>query len=313
MDELKKTVFITGGAGFVGSHLVKVCLDSSWRVYVYDNFTSGKEEFLINHPNLKIIRGDILDTKLLSDSISLAKPGVVIHLAAIHYIPLCEQNPGMAIRTNVEGTQSIITACSNQSIIPRIVFASTGAIYDPLIEDSLDESSNIQALDIYGKTKLFAEELLELFILRQKSEVVIGRLFNVAGSHETNPHLIPAIMKQLNDGVRTIELGNLFPCRDYIHVKDVAEALFSLANMKMTKSLEVANIGSGVEYSVEELVELCAKVFGEKIEIKSVDSRRRKVDRPSQLAEISHINRICGWKPLRNLEQALEDALEESN
>jgi UDP-glucose 4-epimerase len=149
-------------------------------------------------------------------------------------------------------------------------------------------------------------------VLKNDAKVVIGRLFNVAGKHETNPHLIPEIMGQRHKGPRKIQLGNLFPRRDYIHVEDVAEALFSLSNMDIKNPIEVANIGSGIEYSVKELVDLCAKAIGEEIEIESVASRRRKVDRPGQLADISHIKRLCGWEPSRTLEQALVDAFEES-
>jgi UDP-glucose 4-epimerase len=302
---LKKKILVLGGAGFIGSHLVDVCLLKGHGVVVYDNFSRGKREYLPKHEDLSIVTEDILDLETLKSTVNEYKPEIVFHLAAEHFIPACEEMPGLALRKNVEGTQNVLTATTN--IVEKIIFASTGAIYDPEITDSLNESSNIKTGDIYGITKQTCEELIKYHVKKGRGKVIIARLFNAVGRRETNPHLVPAIMEQLASGERHIELGNLYPRRDYVHVEDIAEALYSLGLNEIESDVEIFNIGSGKEYSVEELVKMCGEVMNEPIKIESVPERRRKYDRPNQLADITRIKNVTGWEPSRNLRQALEE------
>jgi len=296
---------IIGGAGFIGSHLVDVCYSAGKNVIVYDNFSLGKMDYLKNSPNIEIVKGDILDLNTLRACINKYQPEVVFHLAAIHFIPACENDPANALRVNVEGTQNVLSATANTT--PKLIFASTGAIYDPEITDSLNEDSIIRTGDIYGITKLTAEELVKYHIKKERGHAVIARLFNAVGPRETNPHLIPAIMDQLAAGNWHVELGNLYPKRDYIHAKDIAEGLFAISETSFSNGLEVFNIGSGLEYTVEELVALCGEASGKTITIESVPSRRRKFDRPNQLADIAKMKEVCNWTPKRSLIQALNE------
>lgn len=304
---MKSKVLVIGGAGFIGSHLTDVLVQNNHEVCVYDNFSTGKREFLPNSPLLSIIEGDIMDASLLNKTIFDFQPNICYHLAAIHYIPACENNPENAFRVNVEGTQTVLSACKHK--VEKIIFSSTGAIYDPEITTSLNESSKIAPKDIYGITKWTNERMIEYYTSKNFGHAIIARLFNAVGRRETNPHLIPAIMNQLGKGVLRIELGNLFPKRDYIHVEDISEALYVLGinDQSQEYSLEIYNIGSGVEYSVGELVELCSSVIDQHIEIVSVPSRRRKYDRPNQKADICKIEYNCNWKPQRNLRQAIKE------
>jgi UDP-glucose 4-epimerase len=302
---MSKKSIIIGGAGFIGSHLTDVCLANGHQVWVYDNFASGKREFLTEHPNLTIVEADMLDQDFLNNTISSIGPDIVFHLAAIHFIPLCEEQPATAIQVNIEGTQRVLNACANK--VPRVVFTSTGAIYDPEITTALNENSNISTKDVYGLTKHTGERLVEHYVRKGRGQAVIARLFNAVGRRETNPHLIPAIMEQLLKGDRRIELGNLYPRRDYIHVEDIAEALFALGILETEEPIDIFNVGSGIEFSVGELVESCGKAINEDIEIVSVPARRRKYDRPNQLADLGHIKAKTGWEPKRNLRQALEE------
>ncbi len=296
---------IIGGAGFIGSHLVEVCYEAGKNVIIYDNFSLGKMGHLKNSPNVEIVKGDILDLKSLQDCINKYQPEIVFHLAAIHFIPTCENDPSHALRINVEGTQNVLLATSGK--VAKLIFTSTGAIYNPEVTDALNEESDIKTGDIYGITKLTAEELVKYHVKKERGNAVIARLFNAVGPRETNPHLVPAIMDQLAEGNWHVELGNLFPKRDYIHARDIAEGLFAISQTKLNANLEIFNIGSGTEYTVEELVTLCGEASGKPITIESVESRRRKYDRPNQLADISKITQMCGWRPKRNLKIALEE------
>jgi UDP-glucose 4-epimerase len=303
--------FIVGGAGFIGAHLVEVALAQGCQVWVYDDFSVGRRQFLPDHDQLQIVEGDILDTAQLSAAIAQAAPDTLYHLAAIHHIPTCEKYPEQALRVNVEGTKSVLTACA-QNKTPRVIFASSGALYDPVNEGALAETSPVRAHDIYSISKLTGEYLLQYHVAKEGGETIIARFFNVVGRRETNPHVIPTIMGQLAAGSRQIKLGNLHPRRDYIHVEDVAEALFALAALTLTEPCEVFNVGSGHEHSVQNLVELCAEAVGEPIEIISAPEFRRKFDRPSQLADIEKIQSRTGWRPTRTLRQALVEVWAET-
>ena len=302
---MNNNYLIIGGAGFIGSHLVDVCYAAGKHVIVYDNFSLGKMDYLKNSPKIEIVNGDILDLNALRACIEKYQPEVVFHLAAIHYIPACENDPSNALRVNVEGTQNVLSATANIKL--KLIFTSTGAIYDPEITDALNEESNIRTGDIYGVTKLTAEELVKYHVKKERGHAIIARLFNAVGPRETNPHLIPAIMEQLAGGNWHVELGNLYPKRDYIHVLDIAEGLFAIAETPFTESLEILNIGTGLEHSVEELVNSCGQASGKTITLESVKSRRRKYDRPNQLANIEKIKNLCQWVPKRSLNQALEE------
>ena len=302
---MSQRILITGGAGFIGSHLVDVCLANGHQVLVYDNFSGGKREFLQDNDRLEIVEGDILDLPRFRETLDAFKPDVVYHLAAIHFIPACENDPSMALRLNVEGTQNIFSACRNRDL--NLVFTSTGAIYDPSIDTVLPEDTRVDTKDIYGLTKHTGERLAEYHVAKGFGSLVVARLFNAVGRRETNPHLIPAIMEQLSREDRNIELGNLYPKRDYIHVEDIAEGLYSLKDIRSSGTPEIFNIGSGTEYSVGELVALFSETIGEEINIVQVASRMRKNDRPSQLAGIERIRTATGWTPKRSLRQAVEE------
>jgi UDP-glucose 4-epimerase len=299
-------ILITGGAGFIGSHLVDLCLAEQHEVLVYDNFARGKREWLRAAPNLSIRIADILDAESLARAIEEHNPSTVYHLAAMHYIPDCENDPAAAIKVNVEGTQLVLDACADREM--DFVFASTGAIYDPATTTVLNEDAPILPLDVYGITKATCEQLIGHWTAKGRGRATVARLFNAVGPRETNWHLVPAILDQLQKGDRRVELGNLYPRRDYIDVRDIAAGLFALGKRASQAPLEVFNIGSGVERTVSELVEMCSEIIGGPIEVVSVPERRRKHDRPSQLADITRIRAATGWSPASDARAALQDA-----
>jgi UDP-glucose 4-epimerase len=302
---------VIGGAGFIGSHLVDTLIENKNKVIVFDDFSRGSREYLSSSQKLIVEKGSILEKDKLASIIKKHKPELIYHLAAEHFIPSCENFPSSAIRINIEGTQNVLDACKNK--VDKLIFTSTGAIYSPKITNALNENSEIITGDIYGITKKTCEDFIKYHCEKGRGKIIIARLFNAVGLRETNPHLLPEIMDQIKNGLRHIKLGNLYPKRDYIHVKDISEALFSLADVSIDRNCEAYNIGSGKEYTVEEIVKICAEVISEDILVESVPEKRRKYDRPNQLADISKIKSMSGWFPRRSLRQAIEEIWKEIN
>ncbi|MFA6570374.1 MAG: NAD(P)-dependent oxidoreductase [Bacteroidota bacterium] len=311
---MKKKYLVIGGCGFIGSHLVKKLVSKNEDVVVVDNLSAGKIEFLkyySSKPNLEIIQCDILNHKDLNEAFKRSNPDTVIHLAAIHHIPTCDQNPVLTLRTNIEGVQNVLNECA-KSEVKRLIFTSTGAIYSET-NAPLNELSAIDPQNIYGLSKKCAEDLIKIFSKRTKCASIIVRLFNTVGTNETNKHLIPDILEQIWKGKTTIRLGNLSPRRDYIHVLDVVDAIYLLSKVKIQGNFEIVNVGSGKEYSVEDVVNLLSKILSRKIIANSDPDLKRRFDRKSQLADINKIQRLITWKPIRSLEEAFKEILDQYN
>ena len=144
--------------------------------------------------------------------------------------------------------------------------------------------------------------------MQTKTPVIICRFFNAFGPNETNPHLIPEIQQQVNSGLRTLQLGNLTPKRDFIHTSDMANAVHVLLN-KVNKGLHIYNLGRGIEYSVTEIVDAFARQLGEPIKIEVDQARVRKVERMHLLADVSKLKSI-GWQPLVDIDGGIKTLVE---
>jgi UDP-glucose 4-epimerase len=289
---------ITGGAGFVGSALTRLLAAKGWDVLVYDQLRPGKVEFLpTDAPNVQLVQADILDEARLTDVLREFAPAVVFHLAAIHYIPYCNAHPLETMRINVEGSEAVFRACRATNI-PRVVFASTAAVYPPQA-GPLHESIPAAPMDIYGYTKLFGEQLAEWHQQQTRNTVAIARLFNVYGPRETSPHLIPQLLEQLVDGLEELQVGNLEPKRDYVYVDDIARGLYELAVVPVAEpnTLLRANIGTGREYSVREVLDALQQVTGRTLRIIQDPARMRPSDRPNLQSDPTTLRELVGWAP----------------
>ncbi|MCS7231878.1 MAG: NAD(P)-dependent oxidoreductase [Elusimicrobiota bacterium] len=289
---------VIGGAGFIGSNLVKRLLEEEVEVLVIDNLFTGRKEFLDSRADF--VKIDIRSEKL-KDKISKFMPDLVVHMAAIHYIPYCNSHPEETFDVNVMGTRNILEICSMLPRKPKFLFASSAAVYPPLkIPLSEDLAGPI---DIYGKTKLIGEDLTKIFF----KDALIVRLFNVYGPNDPVPHLIPEILKQIKKGRRELKLGNLTPRRDYIHVDDVCDAIVSLlSNMKSG----TFNIGTGCSYSVKEVVDVVSEILNENIKIVQDKKKVRKVEREDLVADISKIQNEIAWRPKISFKTGIKNLLE---
>ncbi len=304
---------MTGGAGFLGSNLTLQLLADGHEVGVVDNLSFGRRSHLpANHPRLHFAPIDIRDRSSLAAFFDGFRPQTVIHLAALHFIPYCNAHPVEAAEVNILGTDHVLSCCEASDA--QVVFvASTAAVY--AVSDAPNaETSSIGPTDIYGITKYTGERLAELYQRRTNGRVVAGRLFNIYGPNETNPHVIPEIIAQVNAGAGQIELGNTEPKRDFIHTSDVVSAIQSLVaavSRCPTPVFDVFNIGSGVEHSVDEIVGICADLVGRDIRIVQTAERIRRVERMHLCADIGRLQTATGWSQAMGLREGLAALLDD--
>lgn len=257
-----KKILITGGAGFIGSAVIKHFQQFDYEIFVIDNLSFGNRAF-INIPDEHFFLVDILDRHKVDGIINKVKPNVILHLAAIHFIPYCNQHPYESSNINIQGTMNVLDAAAKAKP-EQVFFASTAACY-PIYDEAVTEKHPTGPMDIYGLSKLTGERLCNEFHLKTGITTVMCRFFNAFGPNETNPHLIPEIQSQVNSGMRKIKLGNLTPKRDFIHTYDMAAAVKTLVD-KVKGGIDIYNLGRGIEYSVTDIVDAFSNQIGEKIE-----------------------------------------------
>src|SRR5215831_2551691 len=235
-------VLVTGGAGFIGSHLVDALLDGGADVLVVDDFRLGKREHLENRGrrgHLTVLDGDIRSAGDLRPVADFA-PDTVFHMAALHFIPYCNAHPQEALDVNVLGLDTVIRAVRSAPL-EAFVFPSSGAIYG-FRDDPWPETAPARPDEIYGISKWMGEQIMARFHADMPGlRTVVARLFNTYGPRETNSHVLRDVIKALSAG-RPIELGNLWPKRDLIFVTDTASALMAAAEGE--PGFDVFNIGT---------------------------------------------------------------------
>jgi len=301
-----RKVLVTGGAGFIGSAIIEHLQKQNDEVFVIDNLSFGNRNF-ISISDDHFYKIDLLNRKELFETVKKINADIILHLAAIHFIPYCNQHPFEAANVNIQGTINVLDA-ARQTQVKQVLFASTAAVY-PISDVALQENHESGPMDIYGLTKLTCERLCNEFYLESKTNTIIARFFNAFGPNETNPHLFPEIQKQVNMGLRKIKLGNLTPKRDFIHTYDMATAIITMLN-NLKSGFHTLNLGSGTEYSVTEIVEAFERQLGESIEIEVDPTRVRKVERMHLLADVSKLKAL-GWQPKISIDEGVKTLLQE--
>jgi UDP-glucose 4-epimerase len=305
MTKNKQQVLITGGIGFIGSYVARQLLEEGSAVHAVDNGFTGSHDLVPNEVAVHDV--DIRGKNEISDVVTEVDPDVLIHLAAIHFIPYCNKNPEEAFNVNVIGTRNVLEAASNSDNLKRVVNASSAAVYEPAPGPHI-ESEGVGPTDIYGRTKLVAEDEARLFSQDTGIPTASARLFNTYGIRETNSHLIPAILEQLEDESRAVDLGNLTPARDFIHASDVADALVTLAR-EFERDYRTYNVGTGTEHTVREVVDAVGDALGEEITIAQDEDRVRESDRPHLEADISRLTTEFNWEPRYELREGLKEII----
>lgn len=270
-----ETALVTGGCGFIGVHLVEKLIFNGYNTVVIDDGSQGSFDRLGHLPSAVLIEGDIREREATFEAVSRIQPDHIFHLAARHFIPDCIADPVGTINVNVAGTLNILDATTTVAL-KSFVLASTADVYAPSVEPH-EEASTPMPNNIYGLSKLMCEHLVRMFSEHNPGvKVNIGRLFNVYGPGETNPHLLPAIFEGLKTG-DSLRLGNVATRRDYVYVTDVVTALLQLSESSPNGT--IVNIGTGSSVTAKEIVALASSTLGRQVAIEVDPDRVRSSDR----------------------------------
>jgi UDP-glucose 4-epimerase len=300
-------ILVTGGAGYIGSHAVRLFLARGHDVWVYDNLSMGHRAAV---PAERLIAADLCETQRLDHALMLHRIEAVVHFAAFAFVGESVTNPAKYYQNNLVNTLNLLDALRRHKI-GRIVFSSTCATYGvpeivPITEDEMQKPINP-----YGNTKLAVEHALADYAAAYDWGFAALRYFNAAGAaadgsigedHDPETHLIPLVLQTVLGQRSAIEIfGTDYPTpdgtcvRDYIHVDDLADAhLLALEALAPGKQLRY-NLGTGRGYSVREVIAAVEEVTGKKVPV--VVGPRRAGDPPMLVAASDKVQRELGWRP----------------
>lgn len=302
-------VFVTGGAGYIGSHIVKLLGENSHEVLVYDNLSTGNR-WAVLYGNL--VEGDLADKAALKSAIEKFRPDAVMHFAASIVVPESVSNPLKYYRNNTANTMNLLDAVSETGV-GKFIFSSTAAVYGMPEKIPVSEDSPLAPINPYGSSKMVTEMVLKDMSYALKDfRYVSLRYFNVAGADKDNrigqaykeaTHLITRALKTVKGEQSHLDIfGTDYSTpdgtclRDYIHVDDLASAhLAALKYLSDSGSSSVFNCGYGHGYSVREVVDAVKKITG--VNFKTVEAPRREGDPAALVADNTKIKKTLGWTP----------------
>jgi len=303
---------VTGGAGFIGSGLVKKLLDQDHKVIIIDDFSLGKEKNLAplkNNENLIIYKKNICDD--VSDIFEKEKINAVFHFAALPRVQFSIQKPIATHNVNVNGTLNLLQTCKKLGI-KRFVFSSSSSIYGDQDTSPQVETMTPNPMSPYALHKLIGEHYCKLFNLLYGLETICLRYFNVFGPGQ-DPEgdyacLIPKFIKLINQDIQPTINGDGKQTRDFIFVDDVVEVNILAVNTDNQACFgQTFNIGAGKNYSVNEVTKGIINITNKKIE----PTHGPAVIEPKHtLADITKAKNLLGWSPKTSFEQGLERTCE---
>lgn len=318
-----KNILVIGGAGYIGSHTVKLLIDMGYNVIIYDNLSKGHEE-IADILNVKLIVGDLGDRQKLKEVFETEKIDIVMHFAAFIEVGESVIDPGKYYENNVAKVINLLNQMV-ESNIKYFVFSSTAATFGEPVEETISETHPQRPINPYGMSKLMVEHILKDFEKAYNLKSVILRYFNAAGadiegmigeSHSPESHLIPLVMqaaKGVRDSIKIYgtdyDTFDKTCIRDYIHVYDLALAhILSMEKMVSENTSQDYNLGNGTGYSVREIIDTVKKVSN--VDFKVVEEQRRAGDPAILIANPTKIISNLNFKAKYNLDDIIKSAWE---
>tara|TARA_X000001036_G_scaffold41487_1_gene33301 strand:- start:307 stop:1293 length:987 start_codon:yes stop_codon:yes gene_type:complete len=313
-------ILVTGGAGYIGSHIVELLIKKNFKVFIYDNLVTGYKRLIIK--KAKFIKGDIKNFKHLSKTLKKNKIDSIIHLAAYLNVSESEKFKKKYYKNNIDGTLNLVKSC-DQTNVKNIIFSSSCSIYGNF-KGSVTENKKPNPKSYYAYTKYKGEEIIKKYSKKYNYKYGILRYFNVAGAsssgkigeiERSHGHLIKNLAVQATKSNPKINIfGNDYKTkdgtciRDYMHVSDLADIhLMILRNITKNKHSLILNCGYGKGHSVQEIVNVFKKI---KKNIIVKYQKRRLGDVAQIYANTSKLKKIFKWKPkFNNLKIILNSAI----
>lgn len=303
-------ILITGGAGYIGSFLVKALVDRQDEVVVFDSLERGRKEAIDSRAVL--FQGDLKDKAALQKLFKENKFDAVMHFAGLIAVGESEEKPQLYYQNNVVGSQNLFEAAITTGGVTKFIFSSSAAVYGNPTQLPIPESHPKNPTSEYGKNKLMVEEILS-DIQKNNSEIgfVALRYFNAAGAaldgslgewHSPETHIIPLVIKSALLGIPFKVFGDDYETkdgtcvRDYVHVLDLVEAhILALEKLDKEKGAFSYNVGTGIGYSNMQVIEAVRKVSGKNFDVEY--SERRKGDPGELIADPNKIKTELGFAP----------------
>lgn len=314
-----KNILVIGGAGYIGSHMVRMLAKQGYNPVVFDNLSKGHREAVANYP---FELGDLGDKARLTEVFKKYSIEAVMHFAAFAEVGESVKEPSKYYHNNVAKVLDLLDALVENDI-KYFVFSSTAATFGEPIRPKIDESHPQNPINPYGNTKLMVEKILADFDTAYGLKATALRYFNASGaddsgeigeSHNPETHLIPIVLQAAAGKRASIKMfGTDYPTpdgtcvRDYVHVNDLARAhILALEKMFKDNVSERFNLGSGNGFSVAEIVKEAKRITG--IDFTVEKAPRRDGDPAVLVADSAKAERILGWKPQYNLTRIIETA-----
>jgi len=304
-----KNILVTGGMGFIGPTVINR-LKHDNNLVVIDRLDYGLPPVLENSINedFEFIESDLSERSTIHQRISSGEFDSIIHMASMSLIPVCENQPDYAYKSNTLSPLLLLQANTKKSIFLNF---STSAVYSPA-EEFHDEDDYYEPIDVYGWTKKHTEEIAKFYARKMDFPVINIRLANAAGYGETNLKLLGEILSQISNGRKEIKLGNLSPRRDYINVEDIAWVVEKLIDSNYVSNGDLKNFNVGTGYdpiSVAELFDMVNKAHGGGLSVIEDEKRIRPPDQERELLAIN-IDKLLkvlpNYKP-KKIEEWIED------